>query len=443
MLLHVAFGDHQVANVATEVEARTIGAHSHRPVLDPGRSLRRDPFFGIPPIPRYPFDGLGARRVGQRPAAAGPLNPGDARDAAGPGDQPAAAVGQDPHELPRRTPWGRQQKSDFFQPGGRVTEVCGGGPCFSGGWSGRSGGSAGHADAVVREREGGLGQALPRTGDRAPHAVVARELQRVRPLSSKGGAAFVGAVRTRRARSTAARRRPVARAVRGHVDEAVPGAQQHQQQPVWPPGGDVEQDVGHVAEAGPLAVVGAGAEERGQQACGLHRPSGFGAPPRGSCRRQSSVLPRAALEAAFRRLATLGRPVLRNPRIPLLGALACLTLLAITGLMAYFSPVAHVRDAAALQGFTALNRPRLTPWLNDVAHLANPLPYALIGLGLAGIAAARGRGRVAVAILVLLVRQRRDDRGLKQLLAHPRHADWLAGNQISAASWPSGHATAR
>jgi membrane-associated phospholipid phosphatase len=134
--------------------------------------------------------------------------------------------------------------------------------------------------------------------------------------------------------------------------------------------------------------------------------------------------------------------VLRNPRIPLLGALACLTLLAITGLMAYFSPVAHVRDAAALQGFTALNRPRLTPWLNDVAHLANPLPYALIGLGLAGIAAARGRGRVAVAILVLLVVNGATTEALKQLLAHPRHADWLAGNQISAASWPSGHATA-
>jgi membrane-associated phospholipid phosphatase len=110
--------------------------------------------------------------------------------------------------------------------------------------------------------------------------------------------------------------------------------------------------------------------------------------------------------------------------------------------MAYLSPVAHVRDAAALQGFTELNRPRLTPWLNDVAHLANPLPYALIGLGLAGIAAARGRGRVALAILVLLVVTGATTEALKQLLAHPRHADWLAGNQISAASWPSGHSTA-
>jgi membrane-associated phospholipid phosphatase len=134
--------------------------------------------------------------------------------------------------------------------------------------------------------------------------------------------------------------------------------------------------------------------------------------------------------------------VLRNPRIPLLGALACLALLALTGVMAYLSPVAHVRDSAALQGFTELNRPRLTPWLNDVAHLANPLQYAIIGLGLAGIAAARGRGRVALAILALLFLTGATTEALKPLLAHPRHAGWLAANQISAASWPSGHATA-
>ena len=45
VLLHQAFGDHQVANVATEVEARTIGARLRTPALDPGRSA----------------DGLGAR----------------------------------------------------------------------------------------------------------------------------------------------------------------------------------------------------------------------------------------------------------------------------------------------------------------------------------------------------------------------------------------------
>src|SRR5262249_32184977 len=57
VLLHVAFGDHQVANVATEVEARTIGASIHQPAIAPLRNPDVTPYFGIPAIPSYPFDG--------------------------------------------------------------------------------------------------------------------------------------------------------------------------------------------------------------------------------------------------------------------------------------------------------------------------------------------------------------------------------------------------
>ena len=57
VLLHEAFGDHQVANVATETEARTIGARLRTPAVDPGRSLDREPFFGIRPIRNYPWGG--------------------------------------------------------------------------------------------------------------------------------------------------------------------------------------------------------------------------------------------------------------------------------------------------------------------------------------------------------------------------------------------------
>src|SRR3954465_3969494 len=45
VMLHVGFGDHQVADVTPEVEARTIGAKVNRPVLDPGRPR----FLGRPP----------------------------------------------------------------------------------------------------------------------------------------------------------------------------------------------------------------------------------------------------------------------------------------------------------------------------------------------------------------------------------------------------------
>jgi len=134
--------------------------------------------------------------------------------------------------------------------------------------------------------------------------------------------------------------------------------------------------------------------------------------------------------------------MLRAPRIPLLGALACLAALAITGVLAYLVPLAQARDSATLQGFTALNRPRLTPLIAQVAQLADPAPYALIGLGLAGIALARGRPRVAAAIMALLILTGWTTLTLKPLLASPRYDEWLGTGQIAAASWPSGHATA-
>jgi hypothetical protein len=39
--------------------------------------------------------------------------------------------GQDPHELPRRTPADRAMKSAFLTVGGRVIDTCGGAPCHS------------------------------------------------------------------------------------------------------------------------------------------------------------------------------------------------------------------------------------------------------------------------------------------------------------------------
>jgi hypothetical protein len=40
--------------------------------------------------------------------------------------------GQDPHELPRRTPAEQQMVSDFLRPDAQssITDTCNGGPCF-------------------------------------------------------------------------------------------------------------------------------------------------------------------------------------------------------------------------------------------------------------------------------------------------------------------------
>lgn len=132
----------------------------------------------------------------------------------------------------------------------------------------------------------------------------------------------------------------------------------------------------------------------------------------------------------------------RRPGIALLGALACLAGLGLTLLLAYFAPPFGGRDAATLQGFIDLNRPRLTPWLSHIAHLANPGPYALIGLALVLMALARRRVPVAIAIATILIGSAVTTQLLKPLLAHPRPQEWLGKGQIAAASWPSGHATA-
>lgn len=134
--------------------------------------------------------------------------------------------------------------------------------------------------------------------------------------------------------------------------------------------------------------------------------------------------------------------VLRSPRIALLGSLACLLGLAVTGVLAYLVPVVQKRDSATLYGFTELNRPRVTPLLDGFAHLADPRPYALIGLLLIGVALARHRYRIAAVVLGLIVATGYTTQTLKPLLASPRYDEWLGTGQIAAASWPSGHATA-
>jgi hypothetical protein len=121
VLMHVAFGDHQVTQYQADVEARTLGASIHVPILAPGRSPQLKPSFGIPPIGAYPFAGSAIVYWDAGPArvAPPPLTNMPNRDL------------EDPHEYPRRTPAARQQKSDFLEPNGAVTDPCGGAPCIA------------------------------------------------------------------------------------------------------------------------------------------------------------------------------------------------------------------------------------------------------------------------------------------------------------------------
>ena len=132
--------------------------------------------------------------------------------------------------------------------------------------------------------------------------------------------------------------------------------------------------------------------------------------------------------------------MLRRPGPPLVLTLVCAAALAVTGLLAKLVPFAEQGDVHTLQGFVGL-QPHLWRIVHAVAHLADPGPYALAGLGFALVALVRRRPRVAVAVLALFLLTGLTTESLKVLLASPR-AEWFGANRINAASWPSGHATA-
>lgn len=129
--------------------------------------------------------------------------------------------------------------------------------------------------------------------------------------------------------------------------------------------------------------------------------------------------------------------------LPLLAAIACLVGMVVVAVIALAVPAGHVRDAAMLHGFVALDRPSVHFATKVVAHLADPLPYAVAGLLCVGVALVRRRGWRALAVVGLLLITGATSQALKHLLAQPRLEAWLGVNeQIENASWPSGHSTA-
>jgi membrane-associated phospholipid phosphatase len=129
-------------------------------------------------------------------------------------------------------------------------------------------------------------------------------------------------------------------------------------------------------------------------------------------------------------------------RRPLTLSAACWVAFAGVLVAAYWVPFIRWADGHAVEGFLGVQR----PWLNDlairVAHMANPVPFALASAGLAGIALLRGRPRLAVGVLVLVGGANVTSQLLKTALAHDRSQDFLSTAHVSAAAFPSGHATA-
>jgi hypothetical protein len=138
----LSFGDHQVANLATEVQARTIGSHLRTPAVDPGRHADDEPYYGIPRIRRFPFEGDAALVVWD----IGPLRPEGCGVAGAPEclgtltppiENLPPRVGVDPHDLVIQSePSVRRQIAEFLRIDGKVIDVCGSEPCHAAGWTG-------------------------------------------------------------------------------------------------------------------------------------------------------------------------------------------------------------------------------------------------------------------------------------------------------------------
>ena len=122
VLLHVGFGDHQVANLAAEVMARTIGARTNRGFLAPGRHWGLDPTWGMP---RFSGSWSGSAIVYWDSGTRTPPNTNT------PPAHGAGLANHDSHEDPRATYLARVQKDLFLRANGSVRDVCRNAPCLA------------------------------------------------------------------------------------------------------------------------------------------------------------------------------------------------------------------------------------------------------------------------------------------------------------------------
>ena len=118
ILLVGAFGDHQVANVSTDVLARSIGARIHAPALDGGRSTAAQPFWGIDEITSYPYSG----------SAYVMWDFGTPAPPSGPTPPLPPDYGNDPHGAGSSEPLVLIQALGFLIDG-TLADVCAGAPC--------------------------------------------------------------------------------------------------------------------------------------------------------------------------------------------------------------------------------------------------------------------------------------------------------------------------
>jgi len=137
VLMDIAFGDHQVTDYQADVEARTVGASAHRPVLYKGRWPMTNVLWDVPTIHSYPFTGSAAYYWDIGPIRES--SPGSGKFI---GTEPPLyenlpnRSGEDPHGAPRAATAEQQLVSDFFNGAIEKSDNCNHGPCYAGTFTG-------------------------------------------------------------------------------------------------------------------------------------------------------------------------------------------------------------------------------------------------------------------------------------------------------------------
>lgn len=137
VLLQPAVGDHQVANISAEVEARTIGASVYSPGLKPGRHWESTPWLGLNKVTSFPYTS-GSMLVYYDGGPLGWNGPNTGTAVAPSANVPPReewGYGKDPHGYPRASADGRNQAVSFLDGNG-IPACANPQYCFANGYTG-------------------------------------------------------------------------------------------------------------------------------------------------------------------------------------------------------------------------------------------------------------------------------------------------------------------
>jgi len=132
----------------------------------------------------------------------------------------------------------------------------------------------------------------------------------------------------------------------------------------------------------------------------------------------------------------------RSPRTTLAAAIALAFGAAAVWFVAFRTATGASVDATIMTGFLERRGPRVDRLAHAIAHLADPVPFALATVAIVVVALLRRRPWLAAVAGVVLIGANVTTQAVKVLTAEPRLANAMAGGWVDAASWPSGHATA-